>query len=356
MEAPPYATRLDPAIAAVPAFTPSFVNVTKTGKNRSAPPAAVAAETAGTFSAAFATTATSESPKPVDTPKNPVWPKIAAAIKPMNKEGSDNDGDEEEVGSFVLSFGDDEGEAEVEAPSKAAATSHVYGGAHASSLAAAPMSFAQIAGAAPASPTPEKLRPAAQPAAVTSPAAAYSASKPSTPKSLSPTARPFTFAFEAMEISPSKKATSPPTTAAALRAAASPQTSPPSRCSALSARSDNQPGGAAGVPLNGEAEVIRNTQRLLNELSLKKFNRLSNEFISLQFTSHSMLNAAVNLVLEKAQMEQDYGTMCANLCVKLANTQYAALGDDNPSKPQAFKKALLRKAQVQLTSINLRLF
>jgi len=107
-----------------------------------------------------------------------------------------------------------------------------------------------------------------------------------------------------------------------------------------------KPGWAAGVIEGEDAEVMRNARSLLNKLTLEKFDRLSNEFVNLPFTSPAMLEAAVDLVLDKAQMEQHFGAMYADLCLKMAKVPYATLGDDDPNKPKVFKKTLLQKAQV----------
>jgi len=115
-----------------------------------------------------------------------------------------------------------------------------------------------------------------------------------------------------------------------------------------------KPGWAAGVIEGEEAEVMRNARSLLNKLTLEKFDRLSTEFVNLPFTSQPMLDAAVDLVLDKAQMEQHFGAMYADLCLKMAKTPYATLGDEDSNKPKAFKKTLLAKAQVSEGRISAR--
>jgi hypothetical protein len=109
-----------------------------------------------------------------------------------------------------------------------------------------------------------------------------------------------------------------------------------------------KPGWAAGLIEGDDAEVMRTARSLLNKLTVEKFDRLAGEFAALHFTSAPLLEAAVELVLDKAQMEQHFGAMYADLCLKMAKTQYANLGDDDPDKPKAFKKILLQKAQVKL--------
>ena len=58
-----------------------------------------------------------------------------------------------------------------------------------------------------------------------------------------------------------------------------------------------------------------------------------------------LLEGAIDIIVDKAQMEQHFGSMYADLCLKIALTPIAELGDEG--KGTQFKKSLLQRCQAE---------
>jgi hypothetical protein len=94
---------------------------------------------------------------------------------------------------------------------------------------------------------------------------------------------------------------------------------------------------------------------VLNKLELTmEFERLTEYFMAggegesgSAFTSVPLLEGAVDIILDKVQMEQHLGGMCADLCLKMSRTPIEELGEESGSgKGKQFKKSLLQRCQV----------
>jgi translation initiation factor 4G len=104
-----------------------------------------------------------------------------------------------------------------------------------------------------------------------------------------------------------------------------------------------KPKWAAGTMEGEEAEVMRKALFILNKLTVEKFQKLSEEFLNVGFTSVPLLEGAIDIIVDKAQMEHHFGAMYANLCLMLAKNPLAELGEADKGKQ--FKKSLLERCQ-----------
>jgi translation initiation factor 4G len=97
----------------------------------------------------------------------------------------------------------------------------------------------------------------------------------------------------------------------------------------------------------GKDEILRKAMLILNKLSLTKFDKLSDEFISCGIGRDiECLTGAVGLIVTYAQEQQHFSSMYASLCLKLANTPMEGI-DDGLKKGKKFKKILLERCQTE---------
>lgn len=91
--------------------------------------------------------------------------------------------------------------------------------------------------------------------------------------------------------------------------------------------------------------VLKKAKSILNKLTLEKFDRLSNEFVSLDFKSVELVAGAIDLIVKKAQLETHFVDIYAELCAKLAATPLAGLGETEKGKK--FRRLLLERCQAE---------
>lgn len=91
--------------------------------------------------------------------------------------------------------------------------------------------------------------------------------------------------------------------------------------------------------------VLKKAKSILNKLTLEKFERLSNEFVSLDFRSVELVAGAIDLIVKKAQLETHFVEIYAELCAKLAATPLAGLGETEKGKK--FRRLLLERCQAE---------
>lgn len=95
----------------------------------------------------------------------------------------------------------------------------------------------------------------------------------------------------------------------------------------------------------GEDEALKKAKSILNKLTLEKFDRLSEEFVNLDLDSVDLVAGAIDLIVKKAQRETHFVDIYAELCVKLAATPLAGLGETEKGKK--FRKLLLERCQAE---------
>lgn len=91
--------------------------------------------------------------------------------------------------------------------------------------------------------------------------------------------------------------------------------------------------------------VLKKAKSILNKLTLEKFERLSEEFVGLPFDSVELVAGAIDLIVDKAQRETHFVDIYAELCVKLAATPLAGLGE--VEKGKKFRRLLLERCQAE---------
>ena len=74
--------------------------------------------------------------------------------------------------------------------------------------------------------------------------------------------------------------------------------------------------------------VERKAKLVLNKLTVEKFDKLSDEFVNVGYTSKELLQCAINIVVEKAQMEHHFGPMYASLCRKMATHMMEGIDEE----------------------------
>ena len=76
-------------------------------------------------------------------------------------------------------------------------------------------------------------------------------------------------------------------------------------------------------------EFVRKTNLILNKLSVTKFEKLSDEFMSFGLESEALMQRAVEMIILNAQMEERFCSMYANLCRKITD-KWSAPGETKP--------------------------
>jgi hypothetical protein len=98
---------------------------------------------------------------------------------------------------------------------------------------------------------------------------------------------------------------------------------------------------------DGKDEILRKAMLILNKLSLTKFDKLSDEFISCGIGRDiECLTGAVGLIVNYAQEQQHFSSMYARLCLKIASTPMEGI-DDGSKKGKKFKTLLLERCQTE---------
>ncbi|KAJ1452426.1 armadillo-type protein [Pelagophyceae sp. CCMP2097] len=95
------------------------------------------------------------------------------------------------------------------------------------------------------------------------------------------------------------------------------------------------------------ATVLKKAKALLNKLTVEKFERLSCEFIAIDFFSEPLVQGAIDMIVDKAQQETHFVDIYAELCVKMAGTPLPGLGEDADAKGKKFRQMLLERCQAE---------
>jgi hypothetical protein len=101
--------------------------------------------------------------------------------------------------------------------------------------------------------------------------------------------------------------------------------------------------------------IIRKATLILNQLSENNFDRLSNDFMAVGIDKHELMGRVVDMLVLKAQTEENFCGMYANLAKKLSTTWSTALGSTTagseeagatlPDLGQTFRNRLLERAK-----------
>mmetsp|Transcript_21666 Transcript_21666/g.67886 ORF Transcript_21666/g.67886 Transcript_21666/m.67886 type:complete len:718 (-) Transcript_21666:470-2623(-) len=110
-------------------------------------------------------------------------------------------------------------------------------------------------------------------------------------------------------------------------------------------KSYQKPAWARAGDESSEAVALKKAKSILNKLTLEKFERLSAEFVALELSSVELVAGAIDLIVDKAQRETHFVEIYAELCVKLAATPLAGLGETEKGKK--FRRLLLERCQAE---------
>ena len=94
-----------------------------------------------------------------------------------------------------------------------------------------------------------------------------------------------------------------------------------------------------------DASTLKKAKAVLNKLTVEKFARLSDDFVALPFDSVELVTGAIDMIVNKAQTESHFVDIYAELCVKLAATPLAGLGE--VEKGKKFRRLLLERCQAE---------
>ena len=97
---------------------------------------------------------------------------------------------------------------------------------------------------------------------------------------------------------------------------------------------------------DGPKEILKKATSILNKLTFEKFDRLSGDFVALDFDSVELVKAAIDLIVDKAQMETHFVDMYAQLCRKLSATPLRGLGETG-DKGKKCRRLLLERCQAE---------
>lgn len=93
--------------------------------------------------------------------------------------------------------------------------------------------------------------------------------------------------------------------------------------------------------------VFRKVRGILNKLTPEKFQKLSDDLLRTELTSHYILKGVIFLIFEKALDEPKYSSMYAQLCKRLSEE---APNFEPPQSPCTFRLLLLNKCKTEFES------
>lgn len=96
--------------------------------------------------------------------------------------------------------------------------------------------------------------------------------------------------------------------------------------------------------LDETATTIHRAKEILNKLSPQNFDKLSIQFMQIGMESEEMMSTIVELIVTKAQLEEPFCFMYADLCKKITD-QWTAPGDDDSALGKTFRNILLNRCQ-----------
>jgi hypothetical protein len=90
--------------------------------------------------------------------------------------------------------------------------------------------------------------------------------------------------------------------------------------------------------------TIHKAKEILNKLSPQNFDKLSIQFMQIGMESEEMMSTIVELIVTKAQLEEPFCFMYADLCKKITD-QWTAPGDEDSALGKTFRNILLSRCQ-----------
>eukprot|EP00341_Mesodinium_pulex_P000729 CAMPEP_0116963616 /NCGR_PEP_ID=MMETSP0467-20121206/48025_1 /TAXON_ID=283647 /ORGANISM="Mesodinium pulex, Strain SPMC105" /LENGTH=287 /DNA_ID=CAMNT_0004652295 /DNA_START=222 /DNA_END=1081 /DNA_ORIENTATION=+ len=100
-----------------------------------------------------------------------------------------------------------------------------------------------------------------------------------------------------------------------------------------------------------EATIMK-AKLILNQLSLENFDKLSVKFMQIGMETEDMMSKIVDLIVSKAQLEEPFCFMYADLCKKITEQWTVVPGGDEEENPlgKTFRTILLLRCQSEFES------
>uniref|UniRef100_A0A7S3NGS0 MI domain-containing protein n=1 Tax=Aureoumbra lagunensis TaxID=44058 RepID=A0A7S3NGS0_9STRA len=98
---------------------------------------------------------------------------------------------------------------------------------------------------------------------------------------------------------------------------------------------------------DADTMTLKKAKSLLNKLTVEKFDRLSDEFVGMEWNSEKLVAGAIDLIVDKAQRETHFVQIYAELCVKFAAVPLLSLGESNEKGSKQFRRMLLLRCQAE---------
>lgn len=89
------------------------------------------------------------------------------------------------------------------------------------------------------------------------------------------------------------------------------------------------------------AVILIKANLILNKLSMTKFDKLSDEFMAVGLDSEELMGKAVEMIVQKAQIEEHFCFMYADLCRKITDQWSSGSAENEESLGKSFRVKLL---------------
>ena len=141
-----------------------------------------------------------------------------------------------------------------------------------------------------------------------------------------------------------------PTAAATTTAAAAPEIRPSTAVgttisTALKPLERYQPSRL--IETTEPSSILRKASLILNQLHMAKFQVLSDKFINVGIDTESLLDRIVEMIVLKAQLEEEFCSMYADLAKKIVDTWSSGYSDSEDSLGKTFRIKLLEKCRTE---------
>ena len=91
--------------------------------------------------------------------------------------------------------------------------------------------------------------------------------------------------------------------------------------------------------------IAKKANLILNKLSLDKFEKLSKEFMEVGIEEEHVMDRGVDLIVSKAQMEENFSSMYAELCLKIYDVWSAKSAGQELNTGALFREKLLSRCE-----------
>lgn len=95
---------------------------------------------------------------------------------------------------------------------------------------------------------------------------------------------------------------------------------------------------------------MKKANLVLNKLSVDKFDKLSQEFMDVGLEDDYVMGRGVDLIVSKAQMEEHFSAMYAELCRKITETWSAKSEGAEVDTGKLFREKLLSRCELEFES------